>query len=160
MKKQILLGALLVSSMLFFAQNSTTTTTTTTSTTVTPTNTTLTPAQQEALKKPGKTKAPQITFASMSIDYGTIEQGSEGTRTFKFKNTGKETLIISQCNGSCGCTVPTCPKEAIAPGKSATIPVHYDTNRIGAFTKTVTVQSNDPSGPKQLTIHGTVEAKK
>ena len=67
-------------------------------------------------------------------------------------------MIISGCSGSCGCTVPTCPKEAILPGKTGTIKVHYDTNRTGAFSKNVTVQSNDPSGPKVLTISGTVNA--
>lgn len=155
MKNQIILLTLVLSSFVFYAQ-----TNSSTSTTVTPTNVVLTPEQKAALKKPGKTKAPQITFESLNIDYGTIVQGSDGTRSFKFKNTGKESLVISNCSGSCGCTVPTCPKEAFAPGKSGTIPVHYDTNRIGAFTKNVTVQTNDPSGPKVLTIHGVVEAKK
>ena len=118
----------------------------------------------KATKAP-KTKAmkvtgPQITFSSMTLDYGTIENASEGTREFSFKNTGKEPLIISGCAGSCGCTVPTCPKEAILPGKSGTIKVHYDTNRTGAFTKNVTVQTNDPTGPKVLTIQGSVNAPK
>lgn len=110
--------------------------------------------------KPAKVTGPQITFSSTTLDYGTIENASEGTREFSFKNTGKEPLIISGCAGSCGCTVPTCPKEAILPGKSGTIKVHYDTNRTGAFTKNVTVQTNDPTGPKVLTIQGTVNAPK
>jgi len=114
------------------------------------------PAKETKVKATG----PQITFSSMTLDYGTIENASEGTREFTFKNTGKEPLIISGCAGSCGCTVPTCPKEAIMPGKSGSIKVHYDTNRTGAFTKNVTVQSNDPSGPKVLTITGTVNAPK
>lgn len=108
--------------------------------------------------KVAKVTTPQITFTSTTVDYGTIANASEGTREFTFKNTGKEPLIISGCAGSCGCTVPTCPKEAILPGKTGTIKVHYDTNRTGAFTKNVTVQSNDPSGPKVLTITGTVNA--
>jgi hypothetical protein len=108
--------------------------------------------------KPVKVTGPQITFTSMTMDYGTIPNASNGDREFTFKNTGKEPLIISGCSGSCGCTVPTCPKEAILPGKTGTIKVHYDTNRTGAFSKNVTVQSNDPSGPKVLTISGTVNA--
>ena len=111
-----------------------------------------------AKTKPVKVTGPQITFTSTTIDYGTIANSSDGNREFTFKNTGKEPLIISGCSGSCGCTVPTCPKEAILPGKTGTIKVHYDTNRTGAFTKNVTVQSNDPSGPKVLTITGTVNA--
>jgi hypothetical protein len=158
MKKEILLMTLLLSAILVGAQSNNTPATAAAA--ANSSNHSETVAQQAASKKFGKTKAPQITFESMTVDYGTIEQGSEGTRLFKFKNTGKESLVISQCSGSCGCTVPTCPKEAFAAGKSGTIPVHYDTNRIGAFTKNVTVQTNDPTGPKVLTIRGVVEAKK
>lgn len=113
-------------------------------------------AQKSASAKPAPVTGPQITFTSTTIDYGTIKQGADGVRMFTFKNTGKENLILSSCSGSCGCTVPTCPQEAIPPKGTGSIKVQYDTNRIGAFTKTVTVNSNDPAGPKVLTITGTV----
>jgi len=45
------------------------------------------------------------------------------------------------------------------PGKSDVIKVKYDTNRIGAIYKTVTVTSNAKSGNVILTIKGNVEAK-
>ncbi len=166
MKKQLFLCIILINSLVFYAQTTPTNTTSPNTNSVAPAANSvhpvvsMTPAQQTTQKKPGKSKAPQITFESIDLDYGIVVQGSEGTRVFKFKNTGKESLVISNCSGSCGCTVPTCPKEAFAPGKSGTIPVHYDTNRIGAFTKNVTVQTNDPTGPKVLTVHGTIEAKK
>ena len=35
--------------------------------------------------------------------------------------TGTQPLMISNATGSCGCTVPEYPKEAIAPGKEAEI---------------------------------------
>jgi hypothetical protein len=92
-------------------------------------------------------------------DYGNIMQGADGTCEFKFTNTGKEPLVITNCQGSCGCTVPECPKEPILPGKSASIKVKYDTNRIGGIYKTVTVTSNAKSGNVVLTIKGNVEAK-
>ena len=60
--------------------------------------------------------------------------------------------------GSCGCTVPDAPKEPIAPGAKAVIKVKYDTNRVGPFTKTVTVTSNASATPKTLTIKGDVKA--
>lgn len=60
--------------------------------------------------------------------------------------------------GSCGCTVPDAPKEPIAPGASAVIKVKYDTNRVGGFTKMVTVTSNATEVPKTLTIKGEVKA--
>jgi hypothetical protein len=102
--------------------------------------------------------AAEITFENEVIDYGTIEHNADGNREFKFKNTGKEPLIITNCAGSCGCTVPTWPKEPIRPGQSATIKVKYATDRVGAFEKTVTVTSNAKSASKVLKIKGVVKA--
>jgi hypothetical protein len=68
-------------------------------------------------------------------------------------------LIISDAKGSCGCTVPEWPKEPIAPGKKSSIKVQYDTNRVGAFQKTVTVTTNGSVEPIVLKIQGTVNAK-
>lgn len=102
--------------------------------------------------------APEITFEKELHDYGTIKQGADGNCEFKFKNTGKEPLIISNAKGSCGCTVPTYPKEPILKGQTGVIKVHYDTKRVGAFTKTVTLNSNAKTDTKILTIKGVVEA--
>lgn len=99
---------------------------------------------------------PVITFESEVVDYGVIEQNADGNREFKFTNTGTEDLIIQHCQGSCGCTVPECPKEVYAPGESGVIKVKYATNRIGKFTKNVTVNSNAVNNPVKLTIQGEV----
>jgi hypothetical protein len=101
--------------------------------------------------------APDMTFESEVIDYGTIEYNSDGTREFKFKNTGKEPLIIQSATGSCGCTVPTPPKDPVKPGETAVIKVHYDTKRVGNFEKTVTVVSNGKTPSKVLKIKGVVK---
>ena len=100
--------------------------------------------------------APVITFREKVVDYGTIEKGSPGARVFTFTNTGKEPLIITQCQGSCGCTVPTCPRTPIAPGASGEIKVKYDTRRVGPFQKTITVRSNASNNVVVLKIKGKV----
>ena len=99
-----------------------------------------------------------IKFDKMEHNYGNIKQGANGECEFKFTNTGKEPLIISNCQGSCGCTVPACPKEPILPGKTGSIKVSYDTKRVGPINKTVMVQSNAKTGSVTLQIKGTVEA--
>lgn len=99
-----------------------------------------------------------IKFEKLVHDYGTIKQGANGTCEFTYTNTGKEPLIINNCQGSCGCTVPSCPKEPILPGKSGVIKVNYDTKRVGPISKSVTVQSNAKSGTITLQIKGLVEA--
>lgn len=114
-------------------------------------------------KKVKKAKLPKVEGAGMvfeneTIDYGIIEQNADGQREFALTNNGNKPLIIMSATGSCGCTVPDAPKEPIAPGAKAVIKVKYDTNRIGAFTKTVTVNSNASTTPKILTIKGEVKA--
>lgn len=104
--------------------------------------------------------AAVMTFDDDVIDYGTIEQGADGVREFKFKNTGKEPLIISNATGSCGCTVPTWSKEPILPGKTGVISVKYDTKRLGAINKSVTVTSNAVEATKVLRIKGNIIAPK
>ena len=127
---------------------------------------------QESSKKSVKTKVkttvtktttpkvagPGILFESETIDYGSIAHKSDGKREFVLTNNGSEPLIIMNAQGSCGCTVPTWPKEPIAPGASAVIGVKYATDRVGAFTKTITLTTNTATPSKILTIKGNVLA--
>ena len=112
-------------------------------------------AQTEADIKKDYT-GPVFEFESEVIDYGEIAANSDGNRVFKFKNVGKSPLIISNVKGSCGCTVPTYPKEPILPGETAEIKVRYATDRVGPFTKTITLTTNEASDTKVLRIKGKV----
>jgi hypothetical protein len=98
----------------------------------------------------------EITFTKAEYDYGTIKKDSDGSSKFIFKNTGTETLILSDAKASCGCTVPSWPKEPILPGKSGEINVMYDTKKVGAFSKTINVISNAKQSIVTLTIKGEV----
>ena len=98
----------------------------------------------------------KIEFKTETIDYGTIEKGANGERTFEFTNTGNEPLIISSAKSTCGCTVPTPPKDPIMPGKTGEIKVKYNTNRISPIRKTITVISNAETPTVALKIKGTV----
>ena len=118
---------------------------------------------QETTKKvkatTAKVNGAGIVFASETIDYGTIAHNADGQREFVFTNNGNKPLIITNTQGSCGCTVPTSPKAPIAPGSKGIIGVKYATDRVGAFTKTVTVTSNaEGQATKILTIKGVVLA--
>lgn len=115
--------------------------------------------QQQLQPATQNPNAPEIVFETEVMDYGKVEYNGNGVREFKFKNKGKEPLIITRAKGSCGCTVPTWPKEPIMPGKSGVIKVKYSTNRVGRFTKTVTISSNAKTPTKRLTIKGEVGPK-
>lgn len=87
-----------------------------------------------------------LEFSEMEYNFGTITEGEKVTHVFKFTNTGKEPLVISNAKGSCGCTVPQWPKDPIAPGKTGEIKVQFNSkNKKGKQTKTITITANtDP----------------
>lgn len=116
---------------------------------------------QDAPKKEKKSKAKvaEITFESLEYDYGSIYKGDNGECEFVFKNTGKAPLQITNARASCGCTVPSWPRDPIAPGKKSVIKVKYDTNRIGTINKSITVTSNAVNNSVVLHIKGTISEK-
>ncbi|MFT6715657.1 MAG: hypothetical protein ACJA0Q_000284 [Saprospiraceae bacterium] len=111
------------------------------------------PVEEEKKADPN---AAVIKFETKEIDYGTINKGDEPLRIIKFTNTGKSPLVITNCQGSCGCTVPECPKDPIMPGETGILKVRYDTKRVGNFNKTVTVKSNASNDVVYLKIKGNV----
>jgi hypothetical protein len=103
-----------------------------------------------------------MELKSDTVDYGTTSKDTDnGLRAFEFTNTGDAPLIIKDVKSSCGCTVPSWPKEPIAPGKSGKIEVKYNMNP-GPIRKTITVQSNavnHPDGVVALKLKGEVIKK-
>ena len=104
-------------------------------------------------------KTDSIVFDKMVHNYGTIEQGSDGTCEFTFTNTGKEPLVLSGVRAGCGCTLPEWSKDPILPGESGVIKVKYDTRRVGPIAKAVVVTSNAINSRVVLRITGSVVAK-
>ncbi len=122
---------------------------------ITPTSTTTTPAEPAA--PVGPTTA--VTFEEIEFDYGIVEQGEKVQHTYKFKNTGSEPLIISNAKGSCGCTVPSWPKEPIPVGGTGEIDVVFDSKgKKGKQSKRVTITANTDPVQTFLTIKGEVNA--
>ncbi len=99
----------------------------------------------------------EFKFEKETIDYGKIAKGSDGVRTFVFTNVGKQPLIISNIQSSCGCTVPKKPEKPIMPGEKGEIKVSYDTKRLGGFSKVITIFSNAKATRKIIKIKGYVK---
>lgn len=135
-------------------------------TTTAPETTTETTAADETKMDPAKeaAEAPEaagpsttITFAENAWDFGTIDEGDAVTHIFKFTNTGDNPLIIDRCKGSCGCTVPQCPKEPIAPGEEGEIEVKFNSKgKKNKQTKTVTINANTVPEQTRITISANV----
>ena len=108
---------------------------------------------------PVKVGGAEISFDKETHDYGVMQQHGNGECVFVFTNNGTEDLVISNAKGSCGCTVPSWPREPIAPGKTGELKVKYDTKRIGLINKSVTIQSNATNHPvKIIRIKGEIKA--
>jgi hypothetical protein len=99
----------------------------------------------------------KITFQEEMYDYGDVPYDGHGYHTFIFENTGNEPLVLGEVKGSCSCTVPDWPRTPIAPGEKGEIRVKYDTKKVGAINKSVTVNSNAVNTPiKVIRIQGNV----
>jgi hypothetical protein len=93
----------------------------------------------------------------VTIDSGTITQGSDGTRVFEFKSVGDKVALVNEVLSDCRCLVPKWPTDVVPPGGTGEISVKYDTQRLGIFGKSAAVSSNSRSAPTiTLEILGTV----
>ncbi|MCF6279141.1 MAG: DUF1573 domain-containing protein [Flavobacteriaceae bacterium] len=91
--------------------------------------------------------SPIVEWDKTEHDFGTIEQGDKVETVFTLTNVGKGDLIITGAKGSCGCTVPQWPKEAVKPGKTAEIKVVYDSRgKKNKTTNTITLTTNTEKG--------------
>lgn len=114
---------------------------------------------QEKPVAPVVAPTDSIIFVSTTHDYGTIVQGADGTCMFTFTNKGKAPIVLNEVKASCGCTVPEWTRTPVAPKQKGTIKVTYNTNNVGAFSKSITVNSNAINNPVVLIIKGVVTAK-
>ncbi|MEX2379135.1 MAG: DUF1573 domain-containing protein [Vicingaceae bacterium] len=99
----------------------------------------------------------KIEFKEEVINFGEVSQGEKVKKRFRFKNTGKSNLIISNATGSCGCTVPLWPKQPIRPGQEGEIEVVFDSNgKQGRVHNTVTLIANTQPNKTVVALKGDV----
>ncbi|MFM7078279.1 MAG: DUF1573 domain-containing protein [Bacteroidota bacterium] len=102
---------------------------------------------------------PSIKFDHLEYDFGKIKQGDKVQHEFRFTSNGTDPLVITQAQGSCGCTVPDYPKQPLKKGEKGVIKVTFDSaGKMGSQDKTVTVMSNSTGGAVVLHIKGVIEA--
>lgn len=148
MKKTILLSILALGSLAATAQSKKAPKTIATPST----NVTATTTTQVATTDANGTVA---TFEKTTYEFGNIPQGIPAEAEFKFKNTGKQPLVLQKVSPGCGCTTPYYTQEPIAPGKTGVIKASYNAASPGGFNKPITVTYN--GGQVQLNLTGTVE---
>lgn len=102
----------------------------------------------------------KMDFRSRYFDYGEAIEGEIIEHTFKFTNTGKAPLIISNAKSTCGCTVPEWPKEPIPVGESGAIKVKFNTDKkLNIQVKPVFITANTHPSETRLQMTGKVIKK-
>ncbi|NVO18106.1 MAG: DUF1573 domain-containing protein [Bacteroidetes bacterium] len=100
---------------------------------------------------------PVITFEKDFHDFGELKAGEKVTYSFKFRNTGKSLLVISNVTTSCGCTVSEYPHQPVKPGEQSTVDVSFDSEgKRGIQNKSVTVFTNTQPPSNILRIKAAV----
>lgn len=100
-----------------------------------------------------------ISFENGMYNFGKITQGEVVHYDFKFKNTGKSPLIVTNVAATCGCTIPEKPKAPVQPGATGVISVVFNsTGKMGMQDKIVTVTSNGNPATSEVHLIGEVKA--
>lgn len=101
-----------------------------------------------------------IKFKEKEVDFGDIKQGDKVSHTFELTNTGTTPLIISNVAATCGCTVPSWPKEPVAPGATAKIQVSFNSaGKMGAQNSVVRIYSNASEPIEKISLKSNVLPK-
>lgn len=123
----------------------------------------LTPAQADSAAIAESTPADTVNVAKMEFeekefDFGNIKEGDVVKHVFKFTNVGKTELVINNARGSCGCTIPSYPKEPIAVGASNEIEVQFNSKgKSGANHKVVSIIANTYPEVTTISIKANVQ---
>lgn len=110
--------------------------------------------------KPIPSELTTVSIIDSSYDFGTITEGENVEYNFRFKNSGKYPLVVTEVSASCGCTVPEKPEQPIRPGETGFVKVKFNSDkRVGEARKTVTVISNASPAFPELILKGKVLPK-
>lgn len=114
---------------------------------------------QKNSEKEAKSFGQQLFFAETTYNFGEMMEDGPGTFKIEFKNKGDQPIIINRVRSSCGCTIPSWPKEPVAPEQTGEIEVKYNTALTGSFMKSVYIYSTAENSPVKLMVKGKVIPK-
>jgi len=104
-----------------------------------------------------KTRMPKLEFEQTHHNFGQLIQGEKVSFTYKFKNTGNATLVISAVIPGCNCTVAQFTKTPVAPNESGSVSVNFNTEtKKGLVNSTIVVQANTYPADTRLSFSANV----
>lgn len=98
----------------------------------------------------GLVAQPKIEISTgTTLDMGDVYSGQKADRIAFVRNTGTDTLLITEVKAQCGCTATFMTEKKLAPNDSGKLSISFNTNGVkGKTSKEVYVSSNDPATPK------------
>ncbi|HTP12540.1 MAG TPA: DUF1573 domain-containing protein [Bacteroidota bacterium] len=88
---------------------------------------------------------PKLSVDNMTVDLGTLYNGTTKTGTITLKNIGNQPLKILRVTPSCGCTTVRQPKSELPPNDSDAVEVSFNATLYhGPVEKYVNIETNDP----------------
>jgi hypothetical protein len=100
---------------------------------------------------------PRVEIKENKQSFGSVKRGELVELKYELKNTGNSALLLLASEVSCSCTLVEFSKEPVAPGKSTTVVVKFDTKSVwGRQDRYVYISCNDPKGEIALRYKGQV----
>lgn len=98
-----------------------------------------------------------LKFQETQFNFGTVKNGDTVRHVYKFKNEGKNPLIIKDAKVACDCTIPTWSKEPIPPGGEGEIKVEFRSkDKIGTARKEIKIYANTEPEIQSIFLIGEV----
>jgi Cep192 domain 4/HYDIN/CFA65/VesB-like, Ig-like domain len=100
--------------------------------------------------------APNLTLSATSINFGQAQIGTKVTRSLTLTSSGNAPLDINTITiAGAPFSIGTLSLPAtLQPGQQLTVNVTYEPTTVEADAGTLTVASNDPSGPATVSLGG------
>lgn len=99
----------------------------------------------------------RMVFEEPEYQFGEVREGTVVRHTFRFRNAGRQPLLITDARSTCGCTVPSYPEQPIAPGATGEVEVVFNTtHKYGRQRKPVTLTANTYPSLTTIYVDGTV----
>lgn len=104
-------------------------------------------------------EAPRLTLDNTIYDLGRIKLDEKVETEVEIKNDGKSDLLIKKIYPNCTCLLGEMRKNKIKSGASSLLKITFDASgRRGNQQKSITLYSNDPTGPTQrITVKAYIE---
>ncbi|MDI6917675.1 MAG: hypothetical protein QMC80_07770, partial [Thermoplasmatales archaeon] len=108
--------------------------------------------QSNQLTIPETSSNPQLSFSPTSLDFGSVNQGYTGSKTFEIYNSGTDTLTYTLSEAISWATVS--PNSGSSTGEHDIITVAIDAAGLnGSYSGSISISSNGGTGSVTVSVN-------